>query len=42
MQENESLAHFNAEYKLIGIQSAEHTMHIIIQSRPISPEFFHF
>lgn len=40
MQENESLALLNAEYNLIGIQSREHTKHIIIQSRPISPEFF--
>lgn len=43
MQGNESLAHYNAEYDQIGIQRAEHTMCIIIQSRPISPEFFsHF
>lgn len=43
MQENESLALYNAEYNLIGIQRAEHTMHVIIQSWPISPGFFsHF
>lgn len=48
MRGNESLARYNAECmnecRLIGIQSAdsEHIMHIIIQSRPISPEFIHF
>lgn len=40
--ENKSLAHYNAEYNLIGIQGASRTMKIIIQSRPVSPEFFQF